>query len=134
MPPAARPPGPDPRGGNGEGDAMIRVETGLGPGTTAWEASRRPTEGTAGEAAGGPSLGEQAFRELYERTARPLRAYLRRLVGNPDLADDLLQETYLRLLRLPRAKLEALEDPEDPEDAHRTAYLYRIASRLAQDH
>ena len=70
---------------------------------------------------------EQCFNELYERTARGLRAYLRHRLGNRPLADDLMQEAYLRLLkaRLP---------PEMEMDAVRLkSYLYKIALNLVRD-
>jgi RNA polymerase sigma-70 factor (ECF subfamily) len=70
-------------------------------------------------------MDEAAFLAFYQRTARPLRAYLRRSLGNPTLADDLLQESYLRLLR-------SGLDPED--EAHRRNYLFRIATNLMRDH
>jgi RNA polymerase sigma-70 factor, ECF subfamily len=61
---------------------------------------------------------------FYERTARPVWAYLARVSGNTGLADDLLQETYLRFLR---AKI------PNGEVACRQ-YLFRIASNLLRDH
>ena len=67
---------------------------------------------------------EDAFRALYDRTARALRAYLSRITGSPDLADDLLQETYYRFLRA-RVLYES--------DAHRRNSLFRIATNLARD-
>src|SRR5207237_4610448 len=64
------------------------------------------------------------FRALYDRTARPLWAYLFRRTGDAELAHDLLQETYYRFLRI-RTSYE--------NDAHRKNYLFRIASNLAND-
>jgi RNA polymerase sigma-70 factor (ECF subfamily) len=69
-------------------------------------------------------MDEDAFRVFYDRTARPVWAYLSRLTGDPRLADDLLQETYYRFLR-------ARGTPSD--DAHRRNYLFRIATNLVHD-
>jgi RNA polymerase sigma-70 factor (ECF subfamily) len=69
-------------------------------------------------------MDQDSFRALYERTARPLWAYLRRKVGDVQLADDLLQETYYRFLRA-QVVFES--------DAHRKNYLFRIATNLAND-
>ena len=68
---------------------------------------------------------EERFRLFYERTARPLRAYLLRASCDISKADDLLQESYLRLLR---AKL-----PVNMEDEHRKNYLFRIATNLLKN-
>jgi RNA polymerase sigma-70 factor (ECF subfamily) len=71
------------------------------------------------------AMDEAAFRHLYQRTARPLRAYLMRSCGNLALADDLLQEAYLRMLR---------SGFEGENEDHRKNYLYRIATNLLRDH
>jgi RNA polymerase sigma-70 factor, ECF subfamily len=68
---------------------------------------------------------EERFRLFYERTARPLRAYLLRALCDISKADDLLQESYLRLLR---AKL-----PVNMENEHRKNYLFRIAANLLKN-
>jgi len=70
-------------------------------------------------------MDEQSFRLFYDRTARPLRAYLIGACGNPSLADDLLQEAYFRLIR---SQFQA-----NDED-HRRNYLFRIATNLLRDH
>lgn len=71
-------------------------------------------------------MGEEEFRVFYDRTARPLKAYLFRMAGDPALADDLHQESYLRLLQ---SSL-----PADASDEHRKNYLFRIATNLMRDY
>jgi len=69
-------------------------------------------------------MDEDAFRLMYDRTARPLWGYLARLTGDPPTADDLLQETYYRFLRA---------DPPLDDDAHVKNYLFRIATNVATE-
>ena len=71
------------------------------------------------------AMDEQGFRVFYDRTARPLRAYLIGACGDPSLADDLLQESYFRLVR---------SDFEPNDEDHRKNYLFRIATNLLRDH
>jgi RNA polymerase sigma-70 factor (ECF subfamily) len=73
-------------------------------------------------------MDNDAFAGFYQRSARPLWAYLARVSGDPALADDLMQETYVRFL--------SADHPpslEDGEVASRR-YLYRIATNLLRDH
>jgi RNA polymerase sigma-70 factor (ECF subfamily) len=70
-------------------------------------------------------MDEESFRTLYEETARPLWAYLSRVLGDAAMADDLLQETYYRFLRAA---------PVCETESHRRYYLFRIASNLVRDH
>ena len=70
-------------------------------------------------------MDEEAFRGFYERTSRPVWAYLSRLTGDPHTADDLLQEAYYRFYRAGAAHA---------TEAHRRNSLFRIATNLARDH
>lgn len=69
-----------------------------------------------------------AFAGFYERSARPLWAYLARVSGDAALADDLMQESFVRFLCASRAPL-----AEEGEVASRR-YLFRIATNLLRDH
>ena len=40
----------------------------------------------------------ERFAAFYQRSARPLWAYLARVSGDPSLADDLMHESYVRFL------------------------------------
>ncbi len=71
------------------------------------------------------ALDRPAFEAFYNRTERPLRAYLHRLTGNSSLADDLAHEAFLRLLR---------GNPPTVEAAGLRSYLFRVATNLYRDH
>jgi RNA polymerase sigma-70 factor (ECF subfamily) len=70
------------------------------------------------------AMDEEDFRAFYERTSRPVWAYLARLTGSATEADDLLQEAYYRLLRS-GAGFET--------ERHRRQYLFRVATNLVLD-
>jgi RNA polymerase sigma-70 factor (ECF subfamily) len=69
-------------------------------------------------------MDEDTFRAFYERTARSVWTYLSRVSRDPQAADDLLQETYYRFLR---------SHTRWESEAHRRAYLFRIATNLVRD-
>ncbi|HEX3683887.1 MAG TPA: RNA polymerase sigma factor [Bryobacteraceae bacterium] len=73
-----------------------------------------------------PAMDEETFRLFYNRTARPLRAYIGATLHDYSLADDIMQESFLRLLQ---AGL-----PAAIEEEHRKNYLFRIATNLMRDH
>ena len=70
------------------------------------------------------AMDEQTFRLFYERTARPLQAYLISATGSSSAAEDLLQESYFRLIR---------SSVPFNDDTHRRNYLFRIATNLIRD-
>src|SRR5450631_3543244 len=72
-----------------------------------------------------PAMDSERFAAFYERSSKPLWAYLARASGDPSLADDLMQESYVRFL--------CADAPSDGEVASRR-YLFRIASNLLRDH
>jgi RNA polymerase sigma-70 factor (ECF subfamily) len=76
-----------------------------------------------------PPMESDAFASFYERSARPLWAYLARTSGDPALAEDLMQESYVRFLCAFRPASLAAEG----EVAARR-YLFRIATNLLRDH
>lgn len=69
-------------------------------------------------------MGDDEFRAFYERTARPLWAYLSRISGDPHKADDLLQEAYYRFYRAAK---------RHESEAHRRNSLFQIATNLVRD-
>lgn len=69
-------------------------------------------------------MGEEEFRLFYERTARPLWAYLSRLTGDRQKADDYLQEAYYRFYRA---------GAHHVDEKHRRNSLFQIATNIARD-
>src|SRR5215469_4291761 len=80
--------------------------------------------GSIANSIGRPSVNQEVFRVFYNRTSRPLRAYLLRMSGRVDVADDLLQESYCRFL--------AASLPEMDVGQSRS-YLFKIATNLLHD-
>ncbi len=76
-----------------------------------------------------PPMDNDAFAAFYQRSARPLWAYLVRVSSDPALAEDLMQESYVRFLCASGAPSLAA----DGESAARL-YLFRIATNLLRDH
>ena len=68
-----------------------------------------------------PVMNSDEFAEFYQRSSRPLWAYLARASGDAALADDLMQESFVRFL--------CADTPGDGEVARRR-YLFRIGSNL----
>lgn len=71
-----------------------------------------------------PSMGEEEFRAFYERTARPLWAYLAKITGDSHRADDILQEAYYRFYRA---------GARHNDETHRRNSLFQIATNLVRD-
>jgi RNA polymerase sigma-70 factor (ECF subfamily) len=69
-------------------------------------------------------MDEHAFHVFYSETARPLRAYVARVLGDINQVDDIVQESFLKLLRLPAP-------PDNPQQLR--PLLFRIASNLVND-
>lgn len=74
-----------------------------------------------------PVMDEEEFRAFYERTARPLWAYLSRITGDPHEADDALQEAYYRFYRAQRG------GARHESESHRRNSLFRIATNVVRD-
>jgi RNA polymerase sigma-70 factor (ECF subfamily) len=85
----------------------------------------------AGDAApvAAPLMDDAAFAGFYQRSARPLWAYLAHTSGDPTLADDLMQESFVRFLC---ASHPASLHSEGEVACRR--YLFRIATNLLRDH
>src|SRR2546425_8259831 len=83
-----------------------------------------PVECQTETSAAAARMDEETFRAFYERTARPVWAYLVRITGDWQLADDLLQETYYRFYRAGTVY---------ESESHRRNSLFRIATNLARD-
>jgi len=74
------------------------------------------------------AMDHDAFAEFYERSSRPLWAYLARVSGDRALADDLMQESYVRFLG-------AFANRTVPDgDVAMRKYLFRIATNLLKDY
>lgn len=71
-----------------------------------------------------PAMDEEEFRAFYDRTARPLWAYLSRIAVSAHEAEDVLQEAYYRFYRA---------GAEHTDEAHRRNSLFRIATNLVRD-
>ncbi|HEY0160423.1 MAG TPA: RNA polymerase sigma factor [Thermoanaerobaculia bacterium] len=69
-------------------------------------------------------MNEDEFRAFYERTARPLWAYLSRMTGNRQEADDILQEAYYRFYRA---------GAQHADETHRRNSLFQIATNIVRD-
>jgi RNA polymerase sigma-70 factor, ECF subfamily len=74
-------------------------------------------------------MDSEAFAAFYQRSARPLWAYLARVSTDAALADDLMQESFVRFIVASRPEFSLAEG----EVAARR-YLFRIATNLLRDH
>ena len=74
-------------------------------------------------------MDSEAFAAFYQRSARPLWAYLARVSADPALADDLMQESFVRFLCAGRPELSL-----DEGEVAARRYLFRIATNLLRDH
>src|SRR5438477_5799616 len=83
-----------------------------------------PMADSVANAADRPSVNQDDFRVFYNRTNRPLWAYLLRVSRRRDVADDLLQESYCRFLAARLPEMDAAES---------RSYLFRIATNLLRD-
>jgi len=90
-----------------------------------WEIAMENVAAGQAQLAAGLPMDNDAFAAFYERSARPLWAYLARVSGDGALADDLMQEAYVHFL--------CAAHRCDGEIASRR-YLFRIATNLMKDH
>lgn len=70
------------------------------------------------------AMDEEQFRAFYERTARPLWAYLSRVTGDRQEADDFLQEAFYRFYRA---------GARHENETHRRNSLFQIATNIVRD-
>jgi RNA polymerase sigma-70 factor (ECF subfamily) len=80
---------------------------------------------SAADAAAELPMDSESFAAFYERSSRPLWAYLARVSGDPALADDLMQESFVRFL---------CADFKAEDEASGRRYLFRIGTNLMKDH
>jgi RNA polymerase sigma-70 factor (ECF subfamily) len=97
--------------------------------TVRWEIALPEPAALEAAKASAPSMDAEAFAGFYQRTARPLWAYLARTSANPALAEDLMQESFVRFL----SSVRLVEVMTAGEVAARS-YLFRIATNLLRDH
>ncbi len=67
-------------------------------------------------------VSQPEFEAFYHQTARVLHGYLCRLSRDAGIADEILQETYIRMIHVPKMEARA-----------RKAYLYQTATNLLRD-
>ncbi|MDR3725332.1 MAG: sigma-70 family RNA polymerase sigma factor [Terracidiphilus sp.] len=94
-----------------------------------WEIALPKPAALEAAKASAPSMDAEAFAGFYQRTARPLWAYLARTSANPALAEDLMQESFVRFLSADR-----LAEVMTAGEVAARSYLFRIASNLLRDH
>lgn len=82
---------------------------------------------TMAESRTSEALRRAEFEAFYERTAKKLHGYLRKLSRDPATADEILQEAYVRLIDGRVVDTPTMEEPA------RRAYLYRTATNLLRD-
>jgi RNA polymerase sigma-70 factor (ECF subfamily) len=74
-------------------------------------------------------MDSEAFAAFYQRSARPLWAYLARVSADPALADDLMQESFVRFLCAGKPELSLAVG-----EVGARRYLFRIATNLLHDY
>ena len=67
---------------------------------------------------------QEAFRQIFERYARPIISFVYDMVGQRDLAEELAQETFVRAYK----SLGSLKD-----DARLSTWLFGIAKNVARE-